>query len=151
MGINTWTFSGNLARDAEQRFLANGTGIVNFSVGVTSGFGNNQKTVWPRCALFGDRGGKLLDYLKKGTLVGVTGEVSMNEFTNKDGAKQVSLEVRVNEVALLGGRKDDQRTEQSGGNSASKPAQNHQDSSGAGMDGDDIPFNRINNKLSMVI
>lgn len=104
MGINVWTFTGNLPRDAEQRFLTNGTSIVSFSVGVDSGFGDKKKTTWVRASIFGDRGGKLLDYLKKGQLVGVTGEVTMNEYTNKEGVKQSSLEVRVSDVSLLGKR-----------------------------------------------
>jgi single-strand DNA-binding protein len=123
MALNVWTFTGNLGRDAEQKFLGNGTSVVTFSVGVQSGFGDKAKTTWPRCSMFGDRGSKVLDYLKKGQLVGVTGEVTMNEYTNKEGIKQSSLEVRVNDLTLLGKRQDGQHTEQKTSNSASKSAQ----------------------------
>jgi single-strand DNA-binding protein len=103
-GINVFTFSGNLGRDAEQRFSAAGESIVSFSVPVTSGFGDKEITSWIRCAMFGDRGAKVLPYLKKGQLVGVSGEFSARPWTNKEGQEQISNEVRVNSLNLLGSK-----------------------------------------------
>lgn len=98
MGINVFTFSGNLGRDAEQRFTAGGDSVVQFSVPVTSGFGDKEITSWVRCAMFGDRGTKVLQYLKKGQLVGVSGEFAARPWTNKEGQEQLSIEVRVNSL-----------------------------------------------------
>lgn len=100
--MNVFTFSGNLGKDAEQRFTQGGDSIVSFSVPVKSGFGDKQVTSWIKCSLFGKRGDSVLPYLKKGQLVGVTGEFAARPWTNKDGQEQISNEVRVNDVSLLG-------------------------------------------------
>lgn len=105
MAINVWTFTGNLGKDAEQRFLPNGDGVVSFSVAVKAGYGDKATTTWVRCAMWGKRGEAVLPYLKKGQLVGVSGEASLREYA-KDGVTKSSLEVRVNDLTLLGGKRD---------------------------------------------
>lgn len=132
--MNVWSFTGNLGRDAESRFLPDGTAIVSFSVAVKSGFGKSESTVWPKCVIFGKRGESVAQYLTKGTQVGVSGEVSNREWEDKEGNKRLSLEVRVNDVTLLGGRKDaapEQQRERATQTSAPSPAT---------FDDDDIPF-----------
>ena len=132
--MNLLIATGNLGKDAEQRHLPNGDSIVTFSLPVKSGFGDRAKVAWVRCTMFGKRGESVLPYLVKGQQVGVSGEFSMNEWTNKEGQKVSTPEIRVNELDLLGGKKAE---------SASVPAQNRpvstkvvdiQDMS------DDIPF-----------
>lgn len=105
--MNNWTFTGNLGRDAEQNFSADNTSAVSFSVAVKSGYGDKAVTTWPKCTMWGKRGESVLPYLKKGQLVGVTGEATLREYDKKDGSgKGYSLEVRVNDLTLLGKRDD---------------------------------------------
>ena len=105
--MNVFCFTGNLGKDAEQKFMGTGDSIVSFSVPVKSGFGAKEITSWMRCSMFGKRGEAVLPYLKKGQLVGVSGEFSARPWQNKDGQDQLSLEVRVNDLTLLG-KKDSQ-------------------------------------------
>ena len=107
--MNVWAFSGNLGRDAEQRFLANGNSVVDFSVAVKSGYGDKAAVTWPKCTVWGKHGEALLPYLKKGQLVGISGEVTLREYAKRDGTNGASLEVRVNDVTLLGKRHDSAR------------------------------------------
>lgn len=132
--MNVWTFTGNLGRDAESRFSPDGTSIVSFSVAVKAGFGKSESTVWPKCAIFGKRGESLAQYLTKGTQVGVSGEVSNREWEDKSGNKRLSLEVRVNDVTLLGGRKESAPEPQR------QPTQKASAPSPETFDDDDIPF-----------
>ena len=106
MSLNVWTFTGRLGRDAEQKYLPNGTAVTEFSVAVDVGFGDKKTTLWPRCAMFGDRGAKVAQYLLKGQQVGVSGSVNMREWTNKDSETKTSLEVRVSELDLIGSKGD---------------------------------------------
>jgi single-strand DNA-binding protein len=132
--MNVWTFTGNLGRDAETRYTPSGDAIVSFSVGVKSGYGDKATTTWPRCTMFGKRGQAVAEYLKKGQLVGISGEVSVREWDDKEGQKRSSLEVRVNDLTLLGKRNED----------APAPAPQRQaapaQSGGFGDFDDDIPF-----------
>lgn len=102
--MNVWNFTGNLGRDAEQRYTANGDSIVSFTVAVKAGYGEKATTTWARCSLFGKRGDAVLPYLNKGQLVGISGELSEREWTDKDGLKRTALEVRVNDLTLLGSK-----------------------------------------------
>jgi single-strand DNA-binding protein len=100
--MNNLSATGNIGGDAEVRHTADGTIITSWSVAVSSGYGKNEKTNWVRCSLFGKRGETLAQYLKKGTQVGVNGEISLNEFEAKDGSIKTTLELNVSNVTLLG-------------------------------------------------
>ena len=102
--MNSWQFTGNLGRDHELRHTPNGDAVVSFSVGVKSGFGEKASTVWANCSMFGKRAEAVAPYLSKGQLVGISGEVNLREWTDKDGGKRQSLDVRVNDLTLLGGK-----------------------------------------------
>ena len=105
--MNNWNFTGNLGNDAEQRFTANSESVVNFSVAVKSGYGDKASTTWAKCALWGKRGEAVSQYLTKGSLVGVSGEVTLRPWKDKEGVEKVSLEVRVNDLTLLSGRREE--------------------------------------------
>lgn len=102
--MNNWNFTGNLGRDCETRHTPKGDVVVSFSVGVKSGYGDNASTTWANCAMFGKRAEAVAPYLTKGQLVGVVGEVNLREWNDKDGGKRQSLDVRVNDLTLLGKR-----------------------------------------------
>jgi len=102
--MNVFTATGNLGNSAEQRFTGDGKSIVNFSVAVKSGYGKNAATTWVKCGLWGKQGEAVLPYLTKGQLVGVSGELCLREYQNKDGSKGSSLEVNVNSLTLLGSK-----------------------------------------------
>ncbi len=129
--MNVFTFTGNLGKDAEQRYTQGGDSIVSFSVPVKSGFGDKAVTSWINCNLWGKRGESVLPHLKKGQLVGVTGEFMAREWTDKEGQKRISNECRVNDVKLLGKSGASEQT-QSNSKPKSKPSMDDLD--------DSIPF-----------
>jgi len=133
--MNSINFTGNLGSDAEQKILGDETSIVSMNVPCKSGFGDKAITTWLRCTLFGKRGASLMPHLVKGTLVGITGEFSAREYTDKDGNKRQSLEVRVSDVSLLGGRKEAPAA-------TPKPRQTAPKQASGGFEDmdDDIPF-----------
>lgn len=134
--MNVFIFTGHLGRDAEQRHTSAGDSIVSFSVPVDSGYGAKKKTAWIRCTMFGKRGESVLQYLKKGTQVGISGEFSMNDWTNKEGVAKSSPEVRVADLTLLGGRNNGESP------ADYAPAQQPQNAGGGGFDdfSSDVPF-----------
>lgn len=102
--MNSITVAGQLGKDAEVRFLTNGDPVCSFSVADSQG--KDKPTIWWNCSLFGKRGESLAQYLTKGQSVTVSGSVSEREWVDKDGQKRKSMDVRVADVALQGGRKD---------------------------------------------
>jgi len=131
MSINNCTFTGRIGKDAETRFTPSQKAITSFSLAVDVGWGDNKKTLWLRCNGWGDRFTKLSEYLIKGQQIGVCGEVSLNELTDKEGGTKTSLELNVREIELLGAKSEStQRT---------KPERTQPADDGFQ---DDIPFNQ---------
>lgn len=142
--INKITFTGNLTKDAEQRYTGSGTAVLSFDVANNTGYGDNKRTNYFRCAIFGKRAeGRLGEFLKTGTAVVIVGELSQ-ECRDHNGKTYCDLKVFVNDLKLAGG-----------GNVENKPANRHNQndmskpSTGAGPQGtqggmddfdSDIPF-----------
>ena len=104
--MNVFTASGNIGRDAEVR-SAGGTSVAGFSLAVKSGYGDKAQTVWVDCSLWGKQAESgLVQYLKKGQFVVVTGELGTREH---EGKTYVTL--RVSNVTL-GGKQDAQKSAQ---------------------------------------
>ena len=104
--MNVFTASGNIGRDAEVR-NAGGTSVAGFSLAVKSGYGDKAQTVWVDCSLWGKQAESgLVQYLKKGQFVVVTGELGTREHEGK-----TYITLRVNNVTL-GGKQDAQKSVQ---------------------------------------
>lgn len=101
--MNSITIAGQLGRAAEIRHMPNGDPVASFSVADSQG--KDKPTIWWRCSLFGKRAEALAEYLLKGQSVTVSGVVTEREY-QKDGAPIKAMEIRVNDVALQGGRRD---------------------------------------------
>lgn len=96
---------GNIGSDAEIKEI-NGKKYVSFSVADsyrgTDGQGNRiDKTTWVSVLWYGE-GGRLIQWLKKGAKVFVRGRMSIKEWTDRTGAKNISINVTASEVNLCG-------------------------------------------------
>lgn len=99
MAINNINVSGNVGKDCELRVTQNGKNIASFSIAVTQGYGEHEKTSWLTCRIFGKTAEGLQPYIKKGDLITVSGEYVTEEW-EKDGVKRLSPTIIVNQVQL---------------------------------------------------
>ena len=99
MAINSINVSGNVGKDCELRVTQNGKNIASFSIAVTQGYGEHEKTSWLTCRIFGKTAEGLQPYIKKGDLITVSGEYVTEEW-EKDGVKRLSPTIIVNQVQL---------------------------------------------------
>jgi single-strand DNA-binding protein len=107
MSYNAVTLLGRVGRDAELRRTPNGHPVLNWSLATDSGWGDNKRTVWVRCALWGDRAESLAAHITKGTLLLVVGELGEpSVWTGQDGTARASLEVTAREIRFAGGRRE---------------------------------------------
>jgi single-strand DNA-binding protein len=142
--MNIFTFTGNLGKDCEIGKTKNGGAVCKFSVAVKSGFGDNQKTNWVNCRIYGKRAETALpNYLIKGTQVAISGELELAEWES-NGAMNKALMLAVKEIDLIGGKSDQQAAPQQ--RQQAPPQQYQQQApqqSPQGMDDfdSDIPFN----------
>lgn len=100
MAINTITVSGNVGRDAVLRVTPNGKHIASFSLPAKSGFGENEKTSWLNCKMFGVMAEKLSGAIVKGAKVAVTGEFVIDEWTKQDGSQVQTPTILVRDIDL---------------------------------------------------
>jgi len=107
------TISGNIGKDAVVRSTQSGDKVTGWTVAVEERNGQDKRTLWFDCTLWGKRGEALAQYLTKGSKVSVAGEFSTREHEGK-----TYLTLRVDAVTLMGGgqdRSEGQREERGGG------------------------------------
>lgn len=116
MPINQMVVSGNLAKDAVLRVTPNGKHIATFSIPAKSGFGENEKTAWIQCKMFGGMAEKLTAYLHKGSKVTVVGEFTIEEWVKDSGEKVQTPTLLVRDIDLPPKRGDQSANQQQSAN-----------------------------------
>lgn len=102
--MNKIAATGRVVADAEIRTTSSGDPVCGFRMASDVGYGERKTTNWFTCSVWGKRGESLVGYLQKGTPVTVFGTLTLREWTNREGVKQLSPEIRIDEVTLHGGR-----------------------------------------------
>lgn len=137
--LNRIMLIGNLGRDAETRFTAdNNLAITNFSVATTYSYKGKSgdwvnETTWHRVTAF-NLSDFMKENLKKGKKIYVEGRLTTNDYTDKDGVKRYSTEVRAERIIPLEGTSAGGRDEDMGSsNTETSEAPQVQEN-------DDLPF-----------
>lgn len=134
--MNSLMVAGGLGKDAEIRYLPNGDPVASFSVADDQG--KEKPTIWWSCQLFGKRAESLAPYLTKGQAVTVTGSVTQRSYTDKNGQERTSMDLRVNDLKLQGGKREEAAPQTSRKHDAVRA---RQPAAPADFDdGSDIPF-----------
>lgn len=125
--FNRVSFIGYAGRDAELRYLPNGSAVATFSVASTDKWKDKngeaqERTEWLKCNAFDRLADVCGEYVRKGQLVYVDGPLHTRKYTDKDGVERFSTECRVQTLKLLGRRDDDAREPRPAAKPAAKPA-----------------------------
>jgi single-strand DNA-binding protein len=104
--LNHVVLIGRLTRDAELKYTANGQAVCKFSLAVNRRRKNGDQWVdepnFFDVVLWGRQGESLNQYLVKGKLVGVDGELRQDRW-EQDGQNRSKVEIVANNIQLLGG------------------------------------------------
>lgn len=127
---------GHLGRDPELRFTPSGQQVCSFSVATSRSWTDQsgqpqEKTTWFRVTAWGKLGELCHQYLAKGRLVLVEGEIDASAWTSQTGEPRASLELNARNVRFLGGR------DSAGAPMAARPSSSME---GPAMEEEDIPF-----------
>jgi single-strand DNA-binding protein len=149
-GLNKISLIGHLGRDPELREYQ-GNKVASFSLAVTEKYMDREnklveKTEWFNVSFWGNVSDVVMKYLKKGNQVYVDGKLSTREYLDKEGKNRVGLEVRGQNITLLGSASDSQN--QGTKNHNPSPAQQNTPKQPEAMSdftpseeqGDDLPF-----------
>ena len=112
--MNRITIVGNVGGDPTLRTTPKSQ-VLSFSVADTHW--RTKETTWFKIEMWGARGEKVSELLKKGMKVTVIGEMRSEEYEAKTGEKRTSLVVNADEVEFA-----NPRPEAAGGQQPTKPA-----------------------------
>lgn len=101
--MNKTILIGRVGKDCTTN-VVNGKTVGNFSIAISKKVNGEDRTTWFDVALW--EKGKVYDYIKKGSLVMVEGEVSLNTYQKQDGTTGASLRLTAFQIELLGGNKE---------------------------------------------
>ncbi len=131
---------GRLGRDPEMRYTPDGTPVTTISVATdrkwTDASGQQQqKTTWFKVTAWRKLAENCNQYLTKGRLVLVEGELSESKpYQGRDGEWRANLDVRAWDVEFLGSREGGAATAAGAGTGAAEPAEPQP------LDEGEIPF-----------
>jgi single-strand DNA-binding protein len=153
--VNKVILIGNLGRDPETRYTADGAAITNITIATSDRWKDKssgemkEATEWHRVAFFGRLAEIAGEYLKKGRPVYVEGKLRTRKWQDKDGQDRYTTEIIADNMQLLGSREgmgggadfeggEDSRTPRSSAPASSRtPAKS---TAGVADIDDDIPF-----------
>ncbi len=142
MSFNKVILVGNLGRDPELRYTAQGTPVCSFSLATNERFkdrnGETQdRTTWFKVTLWGRQAETASQYLQKGRPVYIEGRLRLEEWTDRDGKARQTLEVHATDMHFIGsgGRGDEPMNERAASATASGPPPAQAD-----ITDEDIPF-----------
>ena len=111
---------GNVGRDPEMRYMADGTAVTNFSIATNRRWNDRQtgqpvdETTWFRVSVWGRRAEVANQYLTKGSKVLVEGRLGVDPntggpklFTRQDGTVGAGFEIRATNFSFIGGGRED--------------------------------------------
>lgn len=91
--------------------MPSGEAVCNFSMATTEKFKDKageqqEQTEWHRISAWGRHAEIVGEYLRKGALLYVEGKIQSRKYTDQGGAEKVSVEIRMSDLKMLGGRQD---------------------------------------------
>lgn len=110
-GINKVILVGAVGKDPELRYSQSGSAVASISLATSESWkdknGDKQeRTEWHKLQFFGKLAEIVGEYVKKGQQLYVEGSLRTDKYTDKQGVEKYSTGIIVNEMQMLGGRRD---------------------------------------------
>jgi single-strand DNA-binding protein len=109
--LNKVILIGRLTKDPELRYTQGGSAVASFSIANNKNWkdkeGNQQEKVsFFNCTAWAKGGEIIAQYMTKGKQIQITGRLEQKVWDDKEGKKQYSVEVVVEDFQFLGGKND---------------------------------------------
>ena len=141
--MNKFIATGNITKDAELRYTANDKAYSKFCIANNEGYGDNKKTNFFNCTLWGKSAENLNRFLTKGQKVLITGKVEINDYKDKEGIERKIIDINVDSfggVELLGNKaQQESGTNNDTSNNSDSPIDSNDDDLTV-IDYGDMPF-----------
>lgn len=109
-GLNKVFLIGNLGRDPEMRYTANGSAVTNFTLAINRSYGaedgRREETEWAQIVVWNKLAELCGQHLEKGRKVYIEGRMATRSWDGPDGQKRYRTEVVASQVLFLDKRGD---------------------------------------------
>ena len=106
MEINTINLVGRAGREPDVRYFESGSTVANFTLAVNR-ISRSDEPDWFNLEIWGKQAQIAADYVKKGSLIGITGSLKIDSWKDKNtGEDRFKPVVRVDRLNLLSSRKE---------------------------------------------
>lgn len=99
--LNRVVMIGRLANDPELRYTQTSKAVCSFSLAVDGGFGENKHTDFFDIVVWGKAGESCANYLSKGKLAAIDGQIKTRFYETQDGKKIKVYEIVADNVRFL--------------------------------------------------
>ena len=121
MAINSVTLVGRAGRDPEVRYFESGTVVANLTMAVNRR-NREDEPDWFNLEIWGKQAQVAADYVKKGSLIGITGSFKLDSWKDRNtGEDRNKPVVRVDRLELLGSKRDSENSNFQSQNSFNQP------------------------------
>ncbi|MDS2748242.1 single-stranded DNA-binding protein [Streptococcus pneumoniae] len=112
--INNVVLVGRLTRDAELRYTQSNIAVATFTLAVNRPFKNEageREADFINCVIWRQSAENLVNWAKKGSLIGVTGVIQTRSYDNQQGQRVYVTEVVASNFQLLESRNSQQNNQ----------------------------------------
>jgi len=109
-GINKVILVGNLGKDPEVRYMANGQAVANVTIATSESWKDkntgeqHEKTEWHRVVFWRRLAEIVGEYLKKGSKIYVEGKLQTRKWQDNQGQDRYTTEIVASEMQMLDSR-----------------------------------------------
>ncbi len=110
MAINKVNLVGRAGRDPEVKYFESGKVVANFTLAVNRNTSNRDEPPdWFDLEIWDKTAEVAKDYVRKGSLIGITGSLKFDQWTDRTtGDERSKPVIRVDRLELLGSKRDNE-------------------------------------------
>ena len=106
MDINSINLVGRAGREPDVKYFESGSIVANFAIAVNRR-SRDEEPDWFNLEIWGKQAQIAADYVKKGSLIGITGSFKIDTWKDKStGEERYKPVIRVDRLNLLGSKRE---------------------------------------------
>jgi single-strand DNA-binding protein len=104
--LNVCGFTGRAGKDPEVRYFESGKMVTEFNIAV-DGWKRDEKPLWLKLKIWGKTADVAANYVRKGSMIAVSGQLENETWTDKgSGEERSKIVLNVKDLTLLDSKRD---------------------------------------------
>lgn len=107
--MNKYIGIGRITKDIELRTTSNNKSLSQFTIAINEGYGEEQRTNYIDCTVWGKQAENMSKYCSKGSLIAIEGRLQTGSYEDKEGTKRKTTKVVAESIQFLGNKKEENK------------------------------------------